>query len=243
MRSSCSDFLALARGLLAQGQVLRDLALFAARLDEARRCARPAARRRGSRRSGRPRAAPSTHQRHEHQAGPGEAQPLHAQRARPGSRARRRRDRAAAASKRYSRDHSSAVLAHSSTARPIQKARRRAREPAGVGCGDGLAAHPARKRRQPGANGRGKTPPRRKAEQEIAGVGQPGAQAPAPVAHDGARARGGKSRVLRRVAQQREQPEDQGHEPSTSANSCAKRPTPARGDAAEPPELFRVLSE
>ena len=86
------------------------------------------------------------------------------------------------------------------------------------------ATRPAQQRGKPVGDRGQHQPPDGKAKAEIAGVGQPGTRAPDPVVHQRALqcARGRPGRVLRRIAQQRQQQEDQRQQPDDQADFMAE---------------------
>ncbi len=84
-------------------------------------------------------------------------------------------------------------------------------------------AHPVRQRRQPCTHAGRHAPPDGKSQHKIAAIGQPGTQAAHPIAHQSgpAHARGRPRRVRGRIAQQGQQPENQGQQ--------TQRPAPFHG--------------
>jgi hypothetical protein len=215
--------LALARGLAADGHVLGDLALRAARLHHAiQACAQAlgqlAPRKTEHQRNGQHRTDDAQ------QARTRKAQPLH------GQRAQNIAERATGMAGQQALE-----TVH---ARPLQRRAggQKQQHPAPehqahgpraapatcalaplVGC-----AHPAGQGRQPASPGRGHEPPHGKAQQKIAHIGQPGSQPARQV--DGlacalqAGARGGPGGILGRIAHQGEQPEHQGNQPYDQAH-------------------------
>ena len=86
------------------------------------------------------------------------------------------------------------------------------------------ATHPPRQRRQPGPHTGRHTPPHRKTQCKVAAIGQPRTKPACPVGDQTPTpgARGGPSGILRGIAQQGQQPENQGQQPHHQANFVAK---------------------